>query len=235
ESKVSTFLTKYGEPVLKQAPIGTVMDENFTGVLYYPGFETSFENGRMRWISVVYIPAGDTAIARRVENSPIIPDSTLGGITLGMTEDQVRQLLGETHYKYQKLNADFWYYPQYAIKVQFGIPPVEGQLVNKFVDSTYIGKVTGITAAPRGFFEGILSAEEYKGTTPNGIGIDTAAFVVHQKNGDPIEPLQANPRIGAVRAEYKGIVFYMDPQTQAVNHIFVTNTDLKLPFEEVPR
>ena len=232
DMKAPDVFKRYGKPLLKQAPIGAQMDENFSGVLYYPGFEVSFEMGRMRWISVIYLPPGDTTIAHRVESEPIVPGSSLGGISLGMTEDQVHQLLGDTRYKYQKLDADFWYYPQYAIKVQFGVPPIEGQLVNKFLDTAYTGKVTGITAVPLGYFEGVLSAEQYKGMTPDSIGITTPAYLVRQ-NGDPLEPPNPNLQTGTIRAKYKGIVFYFDTRTQDVNHIFVTNTDLNFPLEEV--
>jgi hypothetical protein len=71
--------------------------------------------------------------------------------------------------------------------------------------------------------------------TADSIGIETPAYIVHQKLGEPIEPLQTVARMGAVRAKYKGIVYYFDARTQAVNHIFVTNTDLDMPLEEVSR
>jgi len=234
-SSVADVIRKYGQPLVIQAPIGMNLEnDNYTGSLYYPGMAAIYSQGKMKWIELAYSPSMDSNIARKVDDQPIVAGKTLGGISLGMSHDDVLNLLGDTKFKYQKLNAEYWLYPQYALKVQFGVQPIEGQRTQRFTDTSYLGKVTGITGTAKSFFEGELCCTEYTGKTADGIGVGTSWSTVQEKFGPSIDTIKVSTEVGILRAVYNGIVIYVDPQTQGVHHILVTDPNIPIDVD-LPR
>ena len=226
ESSPHDFIHTLGEPIWIQMPVGMVVDDpNFAGSLFYPGMTVNYNIGKVHSITLDYSPVADSTGVAKFDSQPIEAGQSLGGIKLGMTTDQIQQLLGPTKFQYSKLTAQFWLYPQYALKIQFGIPPVEGMRSSQFIDTQYIGKVTGVTGLPKNFFEKKLCFVQYQGKTPQGLGVGSAFSDVQEKLGSP-DSVKTNPADMLRMAEYPGIVFFIDMRTQSVDHILVKNPDL---------
>lgn len=232
QSTAPDIVRLYGEPPFVQAPVGKRVDDQFTGVVIYPGAMYSFRDGKVGMISLRYAPPADTPTLKRVIALPIVPGKSLGGLEIGMTREQVIAVLGQTRYKYSKLSAEFWLYPQYSIKVQFGVPPVEGARSEQFFDTARSGRVTGLTAISQKLFEGQLCPQSYTGTTPQGLAIGMPSHLIREKLGEPIKMVPSEGgqiQGGFIYLVYDGVVYFVDPYAATIHHILVA--DPAVPLE----
>jgi hypothetical protein len=217
------FIKAWGEAPFLQKPIDKRIDENFTGALFYPGLLVGFRNGAPNTMYVRYMQSPNPEILKKVVSQPIVANQEAGGIKLGMSLEEVRAILGTTYFKYKKMDADFWFYPEYAIKIQFGIPPIEGAPTSAFADSTLTGKVTAITVIGKKVYEGELCPAGYVGTTAQGVTPGMPVAEMRAKLGEPKQFVGITTTMGGMPYYlYPGLVAFVDGATETVNHISVT-------------
>lgn len=251
QSTAVDFLKKYGESAFKAVKGSTTINDQYTGEMVHRGMKSTFRDGKLTTLTIVSYPHTDSAVLRSVINAPIVPGVSLGGVSMGMTLQQVQSLLGPTSLKYTKLNAEFWYYPQYALKVQFGIPPTEGSASQPFFDTAHKGQVTAIIGIRKTFFEGEVCSDAFEGRTAQAFSfVGLPSVSIAEKLGKPLQFVSAldimmnqGPNMsfqGIVHTAgskfgrypfyvYDGIAYFIDPRAEVVNHVMVT--DIKLPME----
>lgn len=213
----------YGPPVYDNAPRGLPVGTPLTGVLAYPGITFSFRQGKMEYMMVRFSPPTDSARYRMIAGRPIVAGQGAAGITLLEPIDSVRAALGEPAFSFQKLDAEYWFYPDLGLRLQFGIPPVEGQRTQTFsLDSSKLGRVSGIFPMSAGAFGGELCNVSYLGADDKGITLGTAASDVRARRGEPKQILPTDPLVyGMSLWRYDGITYFINVKTQAVDHIAV--------------
>ncbi len=222
-SSVGDFMRAWGDPPFVQKPIDRRLDENFSGAVYYPGLLVGFRNGAPNTMYVRYMQEDNPEILKKVIGQPIVANEQAGGIKLGMTREEVKQMLGDTYFKYKKMDADFWFYPEYSIKVQFGIPPIEGAPTSAFADTALTGHVTGITVVGKKIYEGELCPRGYEGTTSTGVKPGMPIADMRDKLGEPLQFVGVTSTMGGMPYYiYPGLVVFVDAATETVNHILVT-------------
>lgn len=249
-SPPTDFIRLLGEPSWLDMPAGQRMEPEATVRMYYPGMLAPFSEGKINSVTLRFFPPTDSAVLKRVVNQPIIAGKSAAGVSLGMTPEQVRSILGPTTLKMKKVEAEYWFYPQYAVKIQFGIPPTEGMHSQALYDSTYADKVTGIITLARTVFDGEAIPVNYTGVTAGGLHSGQKINAMRELLGDPVHYASeavANAKgitmftppgtlVGGTGMcglypfyLYDGIAFFENRVDSTIDHIIVTYT--QLPFE----